>query len=367
MSCENCSYLVADMAPYTRTQEHVPSMSELLRHTIELHLKGGPGYACFLKERTTRASQLISAGRVFQIDAMPIGFAIFGRSSRDRSATSSTTGTPTASTSAIVSRETRDRFTPAPTRSTPSASATPTVTPPRWRTAAAQCGRAGALARQNDLAKQCVDAAEQLRASFVPTLMNRQTGWLAAWRSADGELHDYAFHIINSLAIIYGILDERQSRDVLRRLEAKRLAVGVDDFRYGLPPLFSNPLRCAINAPRADGRARTSRTAPMAADTFGIFINGGLTPCSAGLYLRALSQFGFTETADRLADQMLASFDDCIFDGSLNGAEAYTLDGMRSGYEGTLAHSFHVLLAIAQHKGWIRPLQPEWWPEESEV
>ena len=53
-----------------------------------------------------------------------------------------------------------------------------------------------------------------------------------------------------------------------------------------------------------------------------------------------------------------------MFDGCLNGAEAYTLDGMRSGYEGTLAHCYHVLLAIGQHKGWIKPLEPEWWPGE---
>ena len=72
-------------------------------------------------------------------------------------------------------------------------------------------------------------------------------------------------------------------------------------------------------------------------------------------------------TADRICDQLLDSFDRGVFDGCLNGAECYTLDGMRSGYEGTLAHSYHVLLAIAQHKGWIKPLVPEWWPQDAET
>ena len=152
----------------------------------------------------------------------------------------------------------------------------------------------------------------------------------------------------------------------MRLLEAKRLAVGIDDFRYGLPPSF-DPVAARDQCAEGGWTRKDIPHRADGADTFGIFINGGLTPCSAGLYLRALSQFGFTETADRIADQLLDSFDNCVFDGSLNGAEAYTLDGQRSGYEGTLAHSFQVLLAIAQHKGWIRPLAPEWWPEESEM
>jgi hypothetical protein len=364
VNAENCLYFIADLAPYTRANPPLPTMTELLRYTLELAIKGGPGYACFLEEaHDTAPAQLISAGRVYQAersrkwvrDVWPFlarrvahilgnldenGFYVCRRlSGNSRSFHTSSNAWDTLCfghadgySGALAYRALRNVV---------------------------------VLARvvgDSNLAEQCDLAARRLQDAFVPTLFNPATGWLAGWRSRDGELHDHAMHFVTAMAAIYGILKPAQAREMLARLESKRLAAGLDDFRYGLAPQFMPvPARdhwsdggwSRYEVPhRADG-----------ADTFGIFTNGGITPVFAGFYLRALSQFGFTATADRLSDQLLESFDRGQFEGCLNGAECYTLDGMPSGYEGTLAHSYHVLLAIGMHKGWIKPLAQEWWPE----
>ncbi|MHB1356330.1 MAG: glucosidase family protein, partial [Anaerolineae bacterium] len=365
VNAENCLYFIADLAPYTRASAPLPSMTELLRSTLELAIKGGPGYACFPEEaHDTSPSQLISAGRIYQVDQSPQwvldvwpflkrrvehildnrdenGFYICKRlSGNSRSFHTSSNAWDTLCfghadgySAALAYRALRN---------------------------------AVVLARAAEdayLAEACNVAAQHLREVFVPTLFNPQTGWLGGWRSADGDLHDHAMHFVTAMAAIYGILEPAQAREMLSRLEEKRLSAGLNDFRYGLPPQF-------VPVPARDhwsdgGWSRTEVPHRAdGADTFGIFTNGGVSPVFCGFYLRALSQFGFTATADRLSDQLLDSFDRGQFEGCLNGAECYTLDGMPSGYEGTLAHCYHVLLAIGIHKGWIKPLASEWWPEE---
>ena len=218
-----------------------------------------------------------------------------------------------------------------------------------------------ALAREAGdpaLAERCWAAADALKAAYVPTLLNPGTGLIAGWRSADGELHDHAYTYVNGIAIAYGLVEGDLARAILTRLEAERVGLGHDDFRYGLC-LNLRPV------PRAHYLLRTWG-APQRADgldTFGVYINGSLTPAGAYFYLRALSQYGFTEAADQICDELLESFARLQFDGGPHsGVEYFTLDGMPCGYEGSLTHVPHVLLAIAQHRGDIETLEPEWWP-----
>ena len=69
------------------------------------------------------------------------------------------------------------------------------------------------------------------------------------------------------------------------------------------------------------------------------------------------AKHGIAPTADRVCTRLLESFDRGLFEGCLNGAEMHAWDG-----EVTLTHIYPVLPAIAQHKGWIDRLEPEWWP-----
>jgi hypothetical protein len=364
VNAENCLYLVADLAPYTSTYAPLPSMSELLRYTVESAIKGGPGYAGFLEEaHDTAPSQLISAAQVFQIernyewvrDVWPFlvrriqhilrnlnddGFYICHRLSGN-------------SYSFHTSSNACDTFCFGHADGYSAALAYRAL-----RNAAVLAQVAG----DSNLADQCSESAQRLKSAFLPTLYNPATGWLAGWRSLDGELHDYAMHFVTALAINYGILDSISSSDMLERLEAKRVSAGFNDFRYGLALPFA-PVPAKDHWAKGGWSRKEVPHRADGADTFGIFTNGGITPVFAGFYLRALSQCGFTKTADLLSDQLLQSFDAGQFEGCRNGAECYTIDGMPSGYEGTLSHSYHTLLAIGQHKGWIKPLEPEWWPE----
>ena len=68
--------------------------------------------------------------------------------------------------------------------------------------------------------------------------MNPQTGWLAWWKSADGELHDYASPIVNGLAIEYGLVEPDQGREILDRLWKKIDEVGFTRFDLGVPPML---------------------------------------------------------------------------------------------------------------------------------
>ena len=54
------------------------------------------------------------------------------------------------------------------------------------------------------------------------------------------------------------------------------------------------------------------------------------------------------------------SFDKHTFEGSHTGTEFWSWDGMTTGYEGVMTHNYAVFYAIAAHKGWVKPLKPEW-------
>jgi hypothetical protein len=365
VNAENCLYLVADLAPYTKSSPPLPSMTQLLKYTLELAVRGGPGYACFLDEaHDTAPSQLISAGRVYQVEAEPKWvqdlWPFLARRVRH-----------------ILANRNQDGFYVCHRLSGNSASYHTSCN--AWDTF---CfghadGYSGALAYRalrnaavlariagdDHLAAQSLVAAQQLQAAFVPTLFNPETGWLAGWRSADGALHDHAMHSVTALAAIYGLLTDSQAHEMLSRLEKKRLAARLDDFRYGLAPQFA-PVPARDHHAKGGWHRKEIPHREDGADTYGVFTNGGISPVFTGFYLRALSQYGFQDTAERICNQLLASFDEGLFEGCLNGAECYTLDGMPSGYEGTLAHCYHVLLAIAQHKGWLLSLEPEWWPAD---
>ena len=52
--------------------------------------------------------------------------------------------------------------------------------------------------------------ANRLKADFFRTFYNPATGWLAWWKTPDGQLHDYASPPLNGLAIEYGLVEPDQ-------------------------------------------------------------------------------------------------------------------------------------------------------------
>jgi len=360
INCANCLFYVADLAAFTATRPPVPSMLELVRYTLTLALRGGPGYATQMQQAMdTAPSLLITAGRLHQ-------FARDDRWLEDI--------WPDLQKAVRWILDNLDRQGIYTSRFRSGNSGTGDRSCNAWDTfcfghhdgysgTLAYRGLRNAAVLARDLgdeksAKQCASAAERHRAAMIRDLWNPATGWLAGWRSADGKLHDHCYGFINAMAACFDMFTPRQARAVLKRIEAKRVAVGHVDFRYGVAPQL-DPVPVEDHS---DCSVRWKTYRRDGADSFGVFTNGGLTPVFAGFYIRALSKFGFRKTANPICDQLLDSFEGGVFEGCLNGTECFTWDGTPSGYEGTLAHSYHVLLAIAQHKGWIRPAEPEFWP-----
>lgn len=219
------------------------------------------------------------------------------------------------------------------------------------RNAAALFRELGDAAR----ASRAGEAAAALRAAYAPALVNPATGWVAGWRSRDGQLHDYGFLWINGPAIAFGLLDAHEAWNALTGLEELRRTVGLGSARLELPgnllPIHPEDQMIAAYA-NLQGQP-----------SFELYTDGGASG-SAGYYLRALATVGFSDAADRLADELDEGFANDIFTGPLGeGQEFLSWEGLQTGYEGTLICRLDSLYAIAIQKGVLQPSTPEWWPE----
>lgn len=360
INCQNVLYFQADLAPYTKCLADGPEVMELLRYTATLAVQGGPGYACQWEQAMDAAPSLgITVARLHQArpneqwlaEKWPYLRRPFEHilSHMDDSGLYVSAYRPGNSGGRDWSSNAMDTICFGYQDAYANALAYRAL-----RGGVAVARDAG----DEELSDRCRQVAASLRENYVPVLLNPETGLIGGWRSADGQLHDHAFVFINGMAICYGLVEKELAREILTILERGRLEIGHDDFRYGLctslQPIPRDDYKALVlGSPRRDdGR-----------DTFGMFINGSLMPTLAYFYLRALSTNGFSATADRISEQLLDSFAQGIFEGGLgSGTEYFTFDGTPCGYEGTFPHGYHVLLAVAQHLGYIETLEPEWWP-----
>ncbi len=189
--------------------------------------------------------------------------------------------------------------------------------------------------------------ADKLKAAYVRTLFNPATGWLAWWKSADGELHDYASPVVNGLAIEYGLVKPAQGREILARLRQKMEAVGFRRFDLGVPPMLVPVLRADYLLPDAIGCPKRED----GADTVGQYMNGGITAGQVLHFLAAHYVVGDPAPADKILRAMLerqgrGEFQNGVRDEGGQGIDWTTWDGKPSGYEGYLADSFRFLQAV---------------------
>jgi hypothetical protein len=206
-------------------------------------------------------------------------------------------------------------------------------------------GAAAKLGNQAD-AGYFGEKAARLRAAFVPTFLNPQTGVLAGWKSADGKLHDYWFPFINGLAITYGLVDDKDANAILTNLLRKMDEVGYKSYQLGLPgnliPVAKGDYIVGENRwgvpEKEDG-----------SDGFQIYENGGATTCHAYFTVKALYQLGRVEEARKLFYPMLKGFAAGDYQGfGPNGQSKdwRAWDGTCHGYEGFLVDSFLPMLAV---------------------
>jgi len=191
-----------------------------------------------------------------------------------------------------------------------------------------------------------LDRALRLKEAYSPAFLNPDTGWMAMWRSQDGELHDYASPIVNGYAIEYGLVDPNQGRDILTKLHARMKAAGFDNVALGVPCVLEpippdDYLQPAIGAPRK----------PDGTDTWQEYMNGGITSGQVYHFLAAHYVAGMPEQADAILDAMLRTqqaggFQNGVQDAYPKGIDWRKWDGAPCGYEGYLADNARFLLAV---------------------
>ncbi len=215
-----------------------------------------------------------------------------------------------------------------------------------WRCLADLESQLGRHDRQARYTRQ----ADRLKAVFAKTLYNPATGWLAWWKSADGQLHDYAFPAITSTAIEYGLVEPAQGREMLGRLWKKIDEVGFKRFDLGLPVSLV-PVRrgdYSTDNPGAGGSHREDGS-----EGFGRYLNGGCVVSDTYHFLAAHYVVGEPEKADRILRAMLDRQHKGAWpngggfqNGIGGGAEFMTWEGKPCGYEGHLTYSWSFLQAV---------------------
>ena len=180
--------------------------------------------------------------------------------------------------------------------------------------------------------------AEKLKAAFLKTFYNPQTGWLGWWRSKDGKLHDIYSDVPTSLAVTNGIINKEEGKEMLQRYWKALEATGFNRFDLGLPTNI-RPI------PRQEMEHYTE---------FQQFLNGGCCVSNTAFTLDALYKVGMTQQADMILDAMLkrqkegvfpngGGFQNGFVDHMGYGAEVFDWKGGTAGYEGHLVYSWNFL------------------------
>jgi len=211
-----------------------------------------------------------------------------------------------------------------------------------WRCLAELEGQLGRTQQQTHYTQ----LAERLKAVYFKTLYNPATGWLAWWKSADGQLHDYATPIVNGLAIDYGLVEPDEGRKILARLRKKMQEANFTRFDLGLPCTLMPVRREDYLQPDGDGvPSREDGT-----DTFQNYMNGGISAGHTLHFIMAHHVVGEPGKGDKILQAMLdrqatVGFQNGVRNRGDEGIDWTTWNGAPKGYEGYLADVFMFMQA----------------------
>ncbi|WP_158712793.1 alpha-L-rhamnosidase-related protein [Parabacteroides pacaensis] len=179
------------------------------------------------------------------------------------------------------------------------------------------------------------DRLTKFRAAFHQTFFNPKTGMYAGWVSRDGNVHDYQFTFISSMAINEGLVPAPLAKKILRKMLKKLKEQGYD-YIYGIPgPLV--PV-----APQDKGTWEEMTR-------WGRYENGGLCGQAAYHFIQALYNTGLRRDADKILFTMMATYEreythSGVFPGYLQSVDWRTKGGAPTGYN-YLADNYYFLLA----------------------
>ena len=197
-------------------------------------------------------------------------------------------------------------------------------------------GIAGNLG-DSEAEKKYGSAALGIKENFERVLKNPETGLISGWVSADGQHHDYYFTFINNMAVTFGLVGKETALHIMKEFEREMDELGLHYFGYGLPTNLLSVKN--IDAPHGNDYLRADGM-----DSFGIYVNGSMFLGWMQYYLRALKLCGFTEKAEtviRQIDDSLARRK--ILGGYGTGTEFFSWEGRPCGYEGVLVGQFSTL------------------------
>jgi hypothetical protein len=196
--------------------------------------------------------------------------------------------------------------------------------------------------------------ADKLRAAYLPTFLNPETGVLAGWHSADGSLHDYYFTFVQGTAITYGLVDATPANAIMDKLLSKMRDVNYTNFAIGLPgnlvPIHKGDYIFENTPPTRFGEPLLED----GSDGFQYYENGGATGCFSWFTIKALYQLGRREDARKIFLPMLASYaagNFQGFDASGMSRDWRDWNGGGHGYEGLLVDNYLALLAVFDEVG----------------
>jgi hypothetical protein len=140
---------------------------------------------------------------------------------------------------------------------------------------------------------------------------------------------------------------KEKAKEILDRLWKKIGEVGFTRFDLGVPPMLVPVVHGDYLQPEAIGMPHRAD----GTDTFGVYMNGGITAGHVLHFIAANYVVGDLERGDKVLDAMLerqrrGGFQNGVADRGMAGIDWTTWDGKPSGYEGYLADSFRFLQAV---------------------
>jgi hypothetical protein len=203
----------------------------------------------------------------------------------------------------------------------------------------------GLLGRQ-DKQVHFTERAERLKSVYFKTLYNPANGWLAWWKSADGQMHDYATPVVNGLAIEYGLVEPEDARKILARLWEKMREADFSRLDLGLPCTLVPVRRADYLQPNGLGIPKRED----GTDTFQDYMNGGISAGHTLHFIMAHYVIGESEKADKLLRAMLdrqakTGFQNGVQNRANRGIDWTNWNGAPKGYEGYLADVFMFMQA----------------------
>ena len=231
-----------------------------------------------------------------------------------------------------------------------------------WRCLAEMEGRLGRTAKQVHYHR----LADRLKAAFTKELYDPKTGLITWWKAEDGSLHAPESPPINGIAIEYGLVEPELGRKILERLWERMEEVGFKRFDLGVPsvlvPLRPGEYLGPATATWIPGRPQL----PDGTDTFGVYMNGGLTAGQVFHFLAAHYVVGMDEKGDFLLNKMIENhlkggFHNGVVNSFPAAIDWTDWEGNPTGYEGYLCDSFRFLQAVlirepAMRARFYRPL-----------